>query len=193
MQWRAIGQLCGIPFNTLYGLFARWTRLGLWRRLLDRLRRTWRRACGDTPEPSAVVIDSRSCRSAPSCFARGIDGGKKIRGVKIQMAVEKYGIPLAIDVAPANRHDTKAIVPVLRELADGGFQGPALGDLGYRGKRLAEAGQVLGSRLWGRPSDIPPWGQVPRPPNHSESLEPLLAIDFQRQKNANHGVVPGNS
>ena len=127
MQWRAIGVLCDIPFSTLYGLFARWTRLGLWRRLLDRLRRTWRRACGDTPEPSAVVIDSRSCRSAPSCFDRGIDGGKKIRGVKIQIAVEKYGIPLVIDVAPANRHDTKAIVPVLRELADGGFQGPALG------------------------------------------------------------------
>src|ERR1700684_1644435 len=144
MQWRAIGQLCDIPFSTLYGLFARWTRLGLWRRLLDRLRRTWRRACGDAPEPSAVVIDSRSCRSAPSCFDRGIDGGKKIRGVKIQIAVEKYGIPLVIDVAPANRHDTKAIVPVLRELADGGFQGPALGDLGYRGKRLAEAGQALG-------------------------------------------------
>ena len=78
------------------------------------------------------------------CFARGIDGGKKIHGVKIQMAVEKYGIPLASDVAPANWHDTKAIVPVLRELADGGFQGPALGDLGYRGKRLAEAGQALG-------------------------------------------------
>jgi transposase len=147
MQWRAIGQLCDIPFNTLYGLFARWTRLGLWRRLLERLRRTWRCACGDSPEPSVVVIDSRSCRSAPSCFARGVDGGKKVRGVKIQIAVEKYGIPLAIDVVPANRHDTKAIVPVLRELADGGFQGPALGDLGYRGKRLAEAGQALGIRV----------------------------------------------
>jgi transposase len=144
MQWRAIGQLCDMPFNTLYGLFARWSRLGLWRRLLERLRRTWRRACGDSPEPSVVVIDSRSCRSAPSCFERGVDGGKRVRGVKIQIAVEKYGIPLAIDVAPANRHDTKAIVPVLRELANGGFQGPALGDLGYRGKRLAEAGQDLG-------------------------------------------------
>ena len=117
MQWRAVGQLCAIPFGTLYGLFARWTRLGLWRRLLNRLRRTWRLACGDAPEPSAVVIDSRSCRSAPSCFDRGIDGGKKIRGVKIHVAVDKYGIPLAIDVSPANRHDTKAIVPVLRELA----------------------------------------------------------------------------
>src|SRR5271166_2136705 len=113
MQWRVIGLLCDILFGTLYGLFARWTRLGLWRRLLDRLRRSWRRACGDAPEPSAVVIDSRSCRSAPSCFDRGIDGGKKIRGVKINVAVDKYGIPLAIDVSPANRHDTKGIVPVL--------------------------------------------------------------------------------
>src|SRR5271157_5992015 len=144
MQWRAIGLLCDIPFGTLYGLFARWTRLGLWRRLLDRLRRSWRRACGDAPEPSAVVIDSRSCRSAPSCFDRGIDGGKKIRGVKINVAVDKYGIPLAIDVSPANRHDTKGIVPVLRTLAEGGFQGAALGDLGYRGERLANVGEALG-------------------------------------------------
>jgi hypothetical protein len=175
MQWRAIGQLCDIPFNTLYRLFARWTRLGLWRRPLDRLRRTWRCACGDIPEPGAVVIDSRSCRSAPSCFERGIDGGKKIRGVKIQMAVEKYGIALAIGIAPANRHDTKTIVPVLRELADGGFQGPALGDLGYRGKRLAEAGQALGITVEaiarGRDRQFIPagigWAEQPKVPRAS--------------------------
>src|SRR5689334_22351088 len=143
MQWRTIGQLCDIPFNTLFTLFSRWTRLGLWRRLLDRLRRTWRLACGNNAEPSAVVIDSRlspsasgrlpakgSCRSAPSCFERGFDGGKKINGVKVHLGVEKHGIPLAIDVSPANTHDTKGIVPVLRELAGQGFRGSALGDLG---------------------------------------------------------------
>jgi Transposase DDE domain. len=144
MQWRAIGWLSGIPFGTLYTLFARWTRLGLWRRLLDRLRRTWRLACGDTAEPSTVVIDSHTCRSAPRCFARGVDGGKKVRGVKLHIAVEKYGIPLAIDASPANVHDTKGIVPVLRQLAGRGFQGPALGDLGYRGERLAKATEALG-------------------------------------------------
>lgn len=144
MQWRAIGQLSGIPFGTLYTLFARWTRLGLWHRLLDRLRRTWRLACGDAAEPSTVVIDSRTCPSAPSCFARGVDGGKKIRGVKVSIAVEKYGIPLAIDATPANVHDTKGIVPVLRQLAGGGFQGPAIGDLGHRGERLAKAAEALG-------------------------------------------------
>ncbi|MFS2012786.1 transposase [Azospirillum sp. CT11-132] len=131
MQWRAIGQLTGILFGTLYSLFARWTRLRLWRRLLDRLRRMWRLACGDTAEPSTVVIDSRTCPLAPSCFARGVDGGKKIRGVKISIAVEKHGIPLAIDATSANVHDTKGIVPVLRQLAGRGFQGPAIGDLGF--------------------------------------------------------------
>ena len=81
MQWRAIGQFSGIPFGTLYTLFARWTQLGLWRRLLDWLRRTWRLACGDTAEPSTVVIDSRTCPSAPSCFARGVDGSVSSRAI----------------------------------------------------------------------------------------------------------------
>jgi hypothetical protein len=91
-----------------------------------------------------VVIDSRSCRSAPSRSERGIDGGKKIRGVKIQVTVDKYGIPLVIDVNAGEPAWQKAIVPVLRELAGGGFRGPAFGDLGYRGERLAKAGKALG-------------------------------------------------
>src|SRR3954463_9919134 len=143
LQWRAIGQLCDIPFGTLYTLFARWTRLGLWRRLLNRLIQTWRQACGDTPEPSAVIVDSRSCRSAPTCFGRGFDGGKKIKGIKIHL--DKYGFPLAINVSAANQHDGKGIVPVLHQLA--GFKGTALGDLSYRGKRLSKAGEALGITL----------------------------------------------
>jgi hypothetical protein len=138
MQWRAIGRLCDIPFDTLYTLFARWTRL--WRRLLNRLILSWRQACGDKPVPTAVIIDSRSCQSAPTCFTRGFDGGKKIKGIKIHL--DKYGFPLAINVSPANRHDSKDIVPLLHQLA--GFKGTALGDLSYRGERLSKAGEALG-------------------------------------------------
>jgi transposase len=144
MQWRAIGLLCDIPFGTLYTLFARWTRLGLWRRLLNRLIQAWRQACGDKPVPSAVIIDSRSCQSAPTCFTRGFDGGKKIKGIKIHLAVDKYGFPLAINVSPANVHDSKGIVPVLHQLAGCGFKGTALGDLSYRGERLFKTGEPLG-------------------------------------------------
>ena len=105
----------------------------------------WRQACGDTPDPSAVIVDSRSCQSAPSCFGRGFDGGKKIKGIKIHFAVDKYGFPLAITVSPANVHDSKGIVPVLHQLA--GFKGTALGDLSYRGQRLSKAGEALGITL----------------------------------------------
>src|SRR3954469_9717352 len=131
-----------IPFGTLYTLFARWTRLGLWRRLLNRLIQAWRQACGDTPEPSAIIVDSRSCHSAPTCFTRGFDGGKKIKGIKIHLAVDKYGFPLAINVSAANQHDGKGIVPVLHQLA--GFKGTALGDLSSRGKGLSKAREGLG-------------------------------------------------
>src|SRR3954466_8618538 len=47
MQWRAIGQLCDIPFGTLYTLFARWTRVAPPAQLLDPgLAADLRRYCG---------------------------------------------------------------------------------------------------------------------------------------------------
>src|SRR3954452_13798352 len=117
----------------------------VWRRLLNRLIQTLRQACDDARHPSAVIVDSRSCRAAPTCFRRGFDGAKKIKGIKIHFAVDKYGFPLAITVSPANVHDSKGIVPVLHQLA--GFKGTALGDLSYRGQRLSKASEALGITL----------------------------------------------
>jgi hypothetical protein len=96
------------------------------------------------PGRTAFGAKAAPGRSGTAQGRHGNNGGKKIQGVKIHVAVNKYGIPLAIDVSPANRHDTKGIVPVLRTLAEGGFQGAALGDLGYRGERLANVGEALG-------------------------------------------------
>jgi transposase len=141
MQWRAVGRL---SFNTLYALFARWTRLGLWRRLLGRLAREWRIFCGDHPDPTALILDSRSCRSSPTCGQRGIDGGKKIKGVKIHRAVDKHGFPRSIKLSTANVHDTVGILPVIDELARQGDSGPLLGDLGYRGETLAAVAEAQG-------------------------------------------------
>jgi transposase len=147
VQWRTIGLLTGLPFATVYSCFARWTRLGLWTTLLRDLLRQWRLVCGDTPDPSAVIMDSRSCRSAPSCGQRGIDGGKKIKGVKINLVVDKHGLPLSIHITTANVHDTVGIIPALTEISSAGFRGSALGDASYQGENLDKVGQSLGIAL----------------------------------------------
>jgi transposase len=139
MQWRIAGLLSGIPFTTLHSAFARWARLGLWRRLGQRLALDWRLACGDEVLPSAVVVDSRSLRSAPSAWARGIDGGKLIKGVKVFAACDKHGSLLDLELHPANTDDRAGILPTLPRLAALGFEGDLLGDSSFKGAPFAAA------------------------------------------------------
>ena len=89
LQWCVAGWLLGVPFTTLHSSFARWTRMGFWRRLGQRLALDWRLACGDEVLPSAVVADSRSLRLAPKARVRGIDGGKLVKGVKLFAICDK--------------------------------------------------------------------------------------------------------
>ena len=76
LQGRVAGWLSGVAFTTLHSSFARWTRLGLWRRLGQRLALDWRLACGDEGLPSAGVADSRSLRSAPRAWHRWRQAGQ---------------------------------------------------------------------------------------------------------------------
>jgi transposase len=144
MQWRVAGWLSGVPFTTLHSSFARWTRLGLWRRLGQRLALDWRLACGDEVLPSAVVADSRSLRSAPTAWARGIDGGKLVKGLKLLAVCDKHGSLLDLELQPANTDDRAGTRPMLPRLAELGFQGDLLGDSGFRGAPFAEAALAYG-------------------------------------------------
>ena len=139
LQWRIAGWLSGVPFTTLHSTFARWTRRGLWRRLGPRLALDWRRARGDEVVPAAVVADSRSLRSAPSAWTRGIDGGKLVKGVKLFAVCDKHGSLLDLELQPANADDRAGTLPTLPRLAALGFQGDLLGDSGFKGTPLAAA------------------------------------------------------
>jgi hypothetical protein len=69
--------------------------------------RTAEGSCSRLQEPElphGFWYSRRSRPSAPTCFERGFDGGKKIKGIKVHLAVDKYNFPLAINVSPANRH-----------------------------------------------------------------------------------------
>jgi transposase len=142
LQWRTAGWLSGVPFTTLHSAFARWTRLGLWRRLGQRLALDWRLARGDEVLPSAVVADSRSLRSAPSAWTRGIDGGKLVKGVKLLALCDKHGSMLDLALQPANVDDRAGLLPLLPHLAALGFQGDLLGDSSFKGAPFAGAARV---------------------------------------------------
>jgi hypothetical protein len=63
-----------VRHSVRHALHAVRPRLGLWRRLLNRLILSWRQACGDKPVPSAVIVDSvvqrRLASGAASMAAR---------------------------------------------------------------------------------------------------------------------------
>ena len=116
MQWRVAGWLSGVPFTTLHSTFARWARLGLWRRLGQRL------AGGLAPGlrrqeevlPSAVVADSRSLRSAPTAWTRGIEcleADQRSEGVRyfcdkhrLAVSTSNWGRPTRMTARAPCRH-----------------------------------------------------------------------------------------
>src|SRR6195952_3080156 len=58
------------------------------------------------PEPSAVILDSRTLRSSPESGERaGHDGAKRKRGSKVHLAVDTPGHVVALHVTPAEAED----------------------------------------------------------------------------------------
>jgi len=129
--------------------------LGLWRRLGRRLALVWRLAQGDEVLPSAVVVDSRSLRSAPSAWTRGIDGGKLIKGVKLLVICDKHGSLLDLELQPANVDDRAGALPMLPRLAALGFQGDLPGDSGFRGAPFAAAAPAHDVHVSASPGGTP--------------------------------------
>jgi DDE family transposase len=86
-----------------------------------------------------VVVDSRSLRSAPTAWMRGIDGGKLVKGVKLFAICDKHGSLLDLELQPANVDDRADSLPTLPRLAALGFQGDLLGDSGFKGAPFAAA------------------------------------------------------
>src|SRR3954471_13078708 len=64
--WHRLGALPAEfpPAKTVYGIFRRWVRAGVWARLHDALRDRARVRAGRSPLPTAAVIDSASVRAA---------------------------------------------------------------------------------------------------------------------------------
>jgi transposase len=124
------------PVKTVYGIFRRWSRAGVWAQLHDALRDRARVRAGRRAQPTAAVIDSASIRGADTVPARsrGYDAGKRVNGRKRHLAVDTGGLLLAVVVTIAGIQDRDGACRLLAALrakfstialvwADGGYAG----------------------------------------------------------------------
>ena len=115
-QWRQLPR--DFPnWKTVYTVFWRWRTSGLWQRIHDALRRQLRRREGKRSEPTAVILDSQSIRTAEGGEQRGYDAGKKITGRKRHLAVDTLGLVWAVVVHSATWQDHEGAHFVLAQLS----------------------------------------------------------------------------
>jgi len=104
------------PWKTVYNYFQAWRDGGTWDAVLGALRRQARLAAGHPASPRVLHLDSQTVKGTEVGGERGYDGGKRLRGRKRHVAVDAFGLLVAVAVTAASVDDAAAARRVLGEL-----------------------------------------------------------------------------
>jgi transposase len=138
------------PWHAVYEQTQRWLAAGSFEQLAHDLRVLIRLGEARAPQPSAVIIDSRTLQSTPESGGRaGYDGAKRRKGTKVHMVVDTLGELLARHVPPANEQDRAQVAALVQRVKQltGDQVAMAFVDQGYTGSQAAEAAAAAGVQL----------------------------------------------
>ena len=135
-QWRMLPRDFP-PYTTVQRFFHAWREDATWHRIRHLLMMRAREEEGREASPTAGVIDSQTVRTTEAGGPRGYDAGKKINGRKRHLITDTIGLPVALDVHPANVQDRDGAAPLLTSIpgllpwlrhvfADGAYAGDKL-------------------------------------------------------------------
>jgi transposase len=137
-------------WEIVYQQTQRWVAAGCFEAMVADLRAILRLAEGRTPDPSAVILDSRTLQSTPESGHRaGYDGAKRRKGSKVHAAVDTLGLLLAVKVTAANEQDRAQVAELAEVVQEVTGQSVELAyvDQGYTGVTTAQAAATQGLQL----------------------------------------------
>lgn len=140
VQWRYLPH--DFPrWDVVYSYFRKWGADGTWDQMQRSLREGVRQAATREATPSMACVDSQSVKGTECGGEHGIDGHKKINGVKRHILVDTMGLLLAVFVTTASVTDARAAREVFRRA---------------RGENLPRLVKVLGDHVYGY-EKLPEW------------------------------------
>ncbi len=140
VQWRYLPH--DYPrWDVVYSYFRKWGKDGTWDKVQRVLREGVRQTAGREATPSLACVDSQSVKGTECGGDHGIDGHKKINGVKRHILVDTMGLLLAVVVTAASVTDAKAAREVFQRAT---------------AERLPRLAKVLGDHVYGN-EGLPEW------------------------------------
>jgi len=110
IQWCELSEKYG-HFSTVHGKFMKWARAGVFKKMMVKAREYYRIR---NKKNIWYSIDTSSKKAPLANFSGKNPTDRAKRGIKHILIVDRKGIPLVAEIAPANTHDSKLLTSVLK-------------------------------------------------------------------------------
>lgn len=131
-------------WRCVYNHFRSWSDRGLIDHLLKLMVKERRKQQGLGESPHLGVIDSQSVKWGTIDSSKGVDGFKKVKGIKRHICVDSQGNPLEVYVTRANIHDSKGAYALMDSVSCNYMNINRIkADKGYRGNFVKDMRSLL--------------------------------------------------